>query len=94
MAFSAGVVRYRTAVRFDGRQSAVRRFFTVAAVAVVSVLSSAHVAAAASWATQAVPPPPLPNGSLVAVACATPTACIAVGNYVDENADHATLAES
>jgi hypothetical protein len=49
------------------------------------------VAAASGWSLQPVPPVSVANGSLAAISCGGPRACVAVGSYTDRAGDQAPL---
>lgn len=52
------------------------------------------VAASSGWSLQTVPPASVASGSLAAISCGGPRACMAVGYYIDRAGDQAPLAEA
>jgi hypothetical protein len=76
------------------RDRARRGQFELLVIAIV-VMSAAWpgVARAATWSLQSVPAPTVPTGTLSAVNCTSPSACTAVGSYINSSGIQVPLAE-
>ncbi len=73
---------------------AAMRRWGLALATVVLLVVAPTTALGRRWTLLTVPPVPgQRDGSLTAVSCANPTACIAVGNYTDRNGRSRNLAE-
>jgi len=87
----------RPGSRIAAREPAVRwmrggAFAVVCAAALI--LSQAAGALAATWSVQSIPAPTGATGNaLSGVSCTTPTACVAVGDYINSSGVELTMAE-
>jgi len=60
----------------------------------VALAATPASATASGWHLQPVPDPPSRTGSLAAVSCTSPTACLAVGSYLRDGVFAFPLAET